>query len=158
MKEIELRRTCGYIGNTNTFSKGKTVTVEDRIDKYFEEHFKEELYRRFQPEFDACAAIVRTSVNILDVYIKDVTSGNVNGYGYIDDIHDAAAESLCKIIFAITGYEASTKDDIKLFTKNADRKSFDRYALNVVNAYDDMISDIIVNECETLYRRLNENG
>ena len=83
---------------------------------------------------------------MLDKYIEAVTSGTVNGYGYIDSLTDGQITILTGIVGAITkGKYSNDRDGLKEFTlecsqdgKDSNRKLFDRYARNVVLAADDL--------------------
>lgn len=75
---------------------------------------------------------------MLEKYIQALKTGTVNGYGYIDTLSAGQIEILCRIASSVSEKAIQTAFDLKTFTVNADRKTFDRYVENMLLAYDDL--------------------
>lgn len=81
----------------------------------------------------------------LDNYIKAVTNGLTNGYGYLDSFTTAQIDILYNIIQSIrkepiTG--GTNRDKVKYFTRyysNKDSIIFVKYINNVALVYDDLL-------------------
>ena len=143
------KRVCGYLGRTKT----PEAKIKD-FEEWTKENYFHGLLMEHKDEALECADKIEDAIKILDNYISAISSGTVNGYGYIDSLHEAAVEILCRIISAMTDVEASTRDDIKEFTTGNDA-FLDEYAKNAINAYGDIVNDIKVYECKILLRRLS---
>lgn len=75
---------------------------------------------------------------MLKQYIDAIISGTVNGYGYIDSLSAGQVEILCRIASVVSEKAIQNAFELKTFTVNADKDIFNRYAENVLLAYDDL--------------------
>ena len=75
---------------------------------------------------------------MLEKYMRAITTGRVNGYGFIDRLTEEQIGVLCGIATAVSKKSVQTREELKDFTLNYSRanvKVFDRYVDNAVLAY-----------------------
>ncbi len=79
---------------------------------------------------------------MLEGYVDALSTGVASGYCCLDGISDGQIEILCRIATDVSKKSVANIDDLKVFTEEADRKVFDKYAENVMYAYGELLDAV----------------
>lgn len=79
---------------------------------------------------------------VIDKYVEALSTGKLNGYGYIDSLTNAQVDILCGIASAVSKTSIIDREGLKVFSRTATEtdRIFDHYIENVMLAYTDLVA------------------